>query len=289
MPISIRPVTDHFIAEFRGVDLSGPIAPAERDAIVAALHQHLVLIFPDQPLTPQQHIAFTREFGELYINEKAREKGFEFAELTMFGNLNPLGDTFTPPTKDRDLEEWHTDHCHRPVLALGSLVFARVVPREGGETWYADMHAAHDALPADLKRRIESVKAVHSGAALHDFRAAADPTIKPLSAEERAAIPEIVHPLIKTHPITGRNALYFGSKIIVRLVGMPEAEGKALVAELTAFATQDRFVYRHKWQANELIFWDNRSVLHTGTNYDKSRYTRYMQRTTILNNERAIA
>lgn len=289
MPFDIVPLTDRFVAELRGVDLSKPLAPSDRDTIVSALHRHLVLVFPDQPLTPQEHIALSREFGDLYVNPQAREKGFEFEELSMFGNLNPLGDTFTPPTTDRDLEEWHTDHSHRPIQAMGSMLFARVVPAEGGETWFADMYAAYEALPADLKRRIESVKAVHTAAALHDFRVANDPAVKPLTPEQRAAIPEIVHPLIKKHPITGRNALYFGNKIVGRLEGLPPAEGKALLEELTAFATQDRFVYRHKWRANELVFWDNRAVIHTGTNYDKSRYSRYMQRTTILNTEKAIA
>lgn len=289
MTVKIRPVTDQFVAEVRGIDLSKPLVPGDRASIVAALHAHRVLVFPDQPLTPEQHIAFSREFGDLYINPKAREKGFEYAELTMFGNLNPLGNTFTPPTKNRELEEWHTDHSHRPIQAMGSMLFGRVVPPEGGETWFADMYAAQEALPEDLRRKLDGKKAVHSAAALHDFRAASDPTVKPLTAEERAAIPEIAHPFIKVHPVTGRKSLYFGNQIVARVEGMSAAEGKALINELTAFATQDRFVYRHKWSVNDLVFWDNRAVMHTGTNYDKSRFTRYMQRTTILDTERAIA
>jgi alpha-ketoglutarate-dependent taurine dioxygenase len=282
MTLAITPLTDHFVARVEGVDLSAPLAPATVRAVHDALHTHHVLVFPGQTLTPEQHIAMTAQFGTLFRDQRAVERGDAHPELMVIGNLNPLGDTFVPPSNDLDFEEWHSDHSHREIPARSSMLYARAVPETGGETWFTNMHAAYDALPPELRERVEQLRAVHSGAALHDWRVGNDPAIKPLTPERRAEIPSFARPMVLTHPVTGRKALYFGSKIVASIEGLDAAEARSLLRDLSAHIAEPRFVYKHKWAVGELVFWDNRSVAHTGTTYDKSRYARLMQRTTLL-------
>jgi taurine dioxygenase len=287
MPLSATPLAPPLGARIEPIDLREPLSEDQFAEIVAALHRYHVLVFPGQDLPPEAHVAFSARFGELHVDDETPSRGNPY--MTIFGNVDPLGDAFTPPSNALDLQEWHSDHSHRPIQAMGSMLYGRVVPDIGGETWFANMHLAFDALPGDLRRRIEGRSAVHTAAALVDYRAAVDPTAKPLTQEDRAAIPEVIHPLVKIHPITFRPALYFGSQIVDRIVGLSKAESRALILDLTAHVTQDRFVYRHKWTKGDLVFWDNRSVAHTGTNYDRRRYGRLMQRTTILNTAAALA
>ncbi len=289
MVLSIAPLSPVMAARIEGVDLRNALSDDLFDEIVAAFHRYHVLVFPDQDLSPEAHVAFSARFGELHVSEEKKASGDANPYFTIFGNVDPLGDAFTPPSNAIDLQEWHSDHSHRPIQAMGSMLYGRVVPDVGGETWFANMHLAFDELPGDLRRRIDGRLAVHSAAALIDYRAAVDPDAKPLSAERRATIPGMVHPLVKIHPITGRKALYFGSQIVDRIVGLTKEQSRALIGDLTAHVAQDKFVYPHKWTKGDLVFWDNRSVAHTGTNYDRRRYGRLMQRTTILNTAAARA
>ncbi len=289
MRLTVTPLSPVVAARVEPVDLREAVSDELFQEIVAAFHRHHVLVFPAQDLSPEAHVAFSARFGELHVSEEKMAAGDANPYFTVFGNVDPLGDAFTPPSNALDLQEWHSDHSHRPVQAMGSMLYGRVVPDVGGGTWFANMHAAFDELPDELRRRIEGCMAVHTAAALIDFRASVDPQAKPLSAERRAAIPETVHPLVKIHPATSRPALYSGSQIIDRILGLSKAASRALIDELTAHVTQDRFVYRHRWATGDLVFWDNRSVAHTGTNYDRRRYGRLMQRTTILNTAAARA
>jgi alpha-ketoglutarate-dependent taurine dioxygenase len=288
MSLHIMPLSSALAASVQPVDLCSPLPDTQFRRIKAAFHRYHVLVFPNQDLTEEAHVAFSARFGELYISE---EKKTDEANpyLTVFGNVDPVGDAFTPPSNALELQEWHSDHSHRPIQAMGSMLYGRVVPDIGGETWFANMHAAFDQLPDDLRRRIDGRMAVHTGAALLAYRAAVDPNAKPNSEERRAAIAEIVHPLVKIHPITGRSALYFGSQVVDRIVGLTKEASRALIDDLTAHIAQDKFVYRHQWTKGDLLFWDNRSVAHTGTNYDRSQYGRLMQRTTILDTATARA
>jgi alpha-ketoglutarate-dependent taurine dioxygenase len=281
--LTVTPLSPVLAARLEPIDLGDSVSDELFQQILDAFHRYHVLVFPGQDLSPEAHVAFSARFGELHASEEKTASGDAGSYFTVFGNVDPLGDAFTPPRDALDLQEWHSDHSHRPVQAMASMLYGRVVPDVGGETWFANLHAAFDALPDALRHRIEGRMAVHTGAALVDFRASVDPQAKPLSAERRAAFPEIVHPLVKIHPVSLRPALYFGSQIVDRIVGLSKAESRALIDELTAHVAQDRFVYRHKWEKGDLVFWDNRSVAHTGTNYDRRRYGRLMQRTTILN------
>lgn len=286
MALTTTKLTSTFAARVQGLDIRERMSNDDLAGIIAALHRYHVLVFPQQDLTPEAHVAFSARFGELHQDSSVAGKSEYF---TIVGNVDPMGDAFTPPANSLDLQEWHSDHSHRPIQALASALYGRVVPDEGGETWFANMHAAFDALPDELRRRIVGREAVHTAAALMDFRAEVDPEAKTLTLEERAAFPEIVHSLTKVHPVTQRPALYFGTKIVDRIVGLSKAESRQLIDDLAAHATDDAFVYRHEWERGDLVFWDNRSVVHTGTSYDRSRYGRLMQRTTILDTAAAAA
>ena len=286
MAMTTLPLSPTFGARVEGVDISQPLSDQDLAEIVAALHKSYVLVFPRQDLTPEAHVAFSARFGELHKDDETPGKS---AYFTIFGNVDPMGDAFTPPSNALEVHEWHSDHSHRPIQALASMLYGRVVPDQGGETWFSNMHTALDELPDDLRRRIEGRHAVHTAAALVDFRVEVDPLAKPLTDAERAAIPEVVHPLVKIHPVTKRPALFFGNQIVDRILGMSKSESRQLLQDLTAHVAQDRFVYRHKWDRGDLVFWDNRSVAHTGTSYDRSRYGRLMQRTTILDTIAAVA
>ena len=150
MPFDIVPKHKLFAAEIRGLDLREPIPDAEFDGIRKAIHKYAVLIFPDQDLTPEHHIAFSKQFGEIHFDKKSVAKGQQYGELTVFGNINPLGDIFTPPDVTADLEEWHSDYSHRPTAALVSMLYGRVVPDVGADTLYASMTAAYKELPPEL-------------------------------------------------------------------------------------------------------------------------------------------
>ncbi len=282
MSFEIVPKHELFAAEIRGLDLRKPVPDAIFDNIREAIYRYAVLIFPDQDLTPPDHIAFSKLFGELHFDKKSVAKGQEYGELTVFGNMNPLGDTFTPPDVTADLEEWHSDHSHRPTPALVSMLYGCVVPDEGADTMYALMTAAYKELPPDLYAKIKDRRAVHTGASLIAWRHEVDPSAPALTPELAAEIPRVERPMIKVHPKTGAQALYFGSKIMRSIVGLNDAESRALIEELTAFATQRKFVYSHKWRKGDLVLWDNRAVIHTGTHYDRRKFGRLMQRTTVL-------
>jgi alpha-ketoglutarate-dependent taurine dioxygenase len=284
MSLTVTPRHPLFAAEVRGLDVGQPVSPEDFEALKQALYQYAVLVFPDQELTPQQHIAFSQLFGELYFDQKRAAAGAEFGELMVLGNLNPEGDTFTPPTPSELLTEWHSDHSHRPTAALVSLLYGRAVPDEGADTLFALMTAAHDAAPPDLIAKIKDRVGLHSASALISWRHEVDPGAPALTQERAAGIPVIERPLTKTHTKTGKEALYFGQRVMGAVKDLPPEESKALIQELVDHATQAQFVYAHKWRKHDLVMWDNRAVIHTGTHYDRSKYARLMQRTTVLDN-----
>ncbi|MCW5730623.1 MAG: TauD/TfdA family dioxygenase, partial [Alphaproteobacteria bacterium] len=178
--------------------------------------------------------------------------------------------------------EWHSDQSYKPVPALGTLLYGVECPPVGANTEFASMYAAYEALPVAMKARIETRRGVHDYAwawrTYYKDRA-------PLTEEETRRLPPVLHPLVRAHPETGRKALYLSEGLTRTIEGMDEAEGRALVLELNDFATQPRFVYSHEWRAGDLVFWDNRCLLHRATPADAS-YRRVMQRTMVQDDGR---
>jgi alpha-ketoglutarate-dependent 2,4-dichlorophenoxyacetate dioxygenase len=282
MAITVCPVTQNFAAEIGDVDLSAPLAPTDLQAIKEAFAKYAVLIFPDQQLSQDQHLDFARHFGPLETTIALHRKDAklrvrkEFADVS---NLDPENEVWGKDSRQRMFQMgnrlWHTDSSFKRLPALASLLYARTIPTIGGHTEFADERAAYDALPEETKRRLDSLVAEHS-----IFNSRARLGFTNFSDEERQGLPPVPQVLVRTLADSGRKSLYLASHA-GRIFGMPEAEGRALIEELLAHATQRQFVYTHRWRVHDLVIWDNRCTMHRGTEFDDLRWKRDMQRATV--------
>jgi alpha-ketoglutarate-dependent 2,4-dichlorophenoxyacetate dioxygenase len=282
MSVCIRQIHPVFVGEVSGVDITRPLAPAEVAAIEAGMDRHAVLVFHDQRLTDEQQMAFSRHFGVL---EDARGGNITRPEdrrlqvgMNDVSNLGKDGRPMDRSSRQRLFNLgnmlWHSDSSFRAVPAKYSLLSARVVNPAGGNTEYADMRAAYDALDAGTRTLIEDLVCEHSlmysrgSLGLLDY-----------SEEERAMFRPVRQRLVRTHPVTGRKSLYLSSHAGA-IVGMPMPEARILLRDLTEHATQLRFVYVHTWRPWDLVMWDNRQTMHRVRRYDESQ-PRDMRRTTV--------
>jgi len=278
MGLSVRRLHPHFAAEITGVylrDLDDPTFAQLREAF----EEHSVLVFHDQHLTDDEQIAFTRRFGPLEETTRSIAQNARVApQIADLSNVDPDGNTLAADDRrmlyHKGNQLWHSDSSFKPVPALASLLSAREVPPEGGETEYASLRAAWDALPRTLQAQLEARIAVHSFAYSRGLIA---PGL--LLPEQEAALPPVRHRLVRENPVTGRKALYLGSHASF-VVGLPVDEGRRLLGELLEHATQPQFVFQHRWRAGDCVMWDNRAVLHRGRPWD-TRYRRVMHRTTV--------
>jgi alpha-ketoglutarate-dependent taurine dioxygenase len=279
--ISVHPLAPALGAEIRGVDLATPPDDASFERIRDAFHAHSVILFRDQRLTEEQHIAFSRRFGPLEIHIAKQYLLPGHPEIVVLSNVVENGRPLGIEDAGR---YWHSDLSYMQRPSLGSLLYARKVPAEGGDTLFASMVAAYDGLPAELKRRIDGLKAIHRYGDRWR-KDAADGRARPaLSDTERQATPDAIHPVVRTHPATGRKALYVTEGFTAGIVGMDEAEGRALLDELFVHSTQAAFTFRHRWRQGDLLFWDNRAVAHSATDYDPQT-VRHLHRTTVAGAE----
>jgi len=281
MALTIYPVTDDFAAEIGDVDLALPL-PAETMArIHAAFERYAVLIFPEQRLGTDQHLDFARHFGPLESTIHATRKDAKLrvrAEIADVSNLGP-GDTIWGRDERKRMFElanrmWHTDSSFRRVPARASLLYARSIPPVGGQTEFADARAAYDALPGDMKRRLQGMVAEH--AIMYSRRKLG---FDDFSAEESEALPPVPQAIVRRHPDTGRTSLYLASHA-GRIFGMEDGEARALLEQLIAHTTQRQFVYTHRWRVHDLVMWDNRCTMHRGRPFDDLRWPRDLQRAT---------
>ncbi len=282
MPITVCPVTPNFAAEIGDIDLAAPIASADIAAVKDAFAEYAVLIFPDQRLSQDQHLDFARHFGPLettialYRKDAKLRVPKEFADVS---NLDPQNEVWGKDSRQRMFQLgnrlWHTDSSFKRVPALASLLYARTIPPVGGRTEFADERAAYDALPEAMKRRLDALVAEHS-----IFTSRARLGFTNFSDEERSGLPPVPQVLVRTIPQSGRKSLYLASHA-GRIFGMGETEGRALIDELMAHATQQQFIYIHRWRVQDLVIWDNRCTMHRGTDFDDLRWKRDMQRATV--------
>ena len=282
MAITVCPVTPSFAAEIGDVDLSRQIAPPDLAAIKEAFIKYAVLIFPDQHLSQDQHLDFARHFGPLettialFRKDETLRVRKEFADVS---NLNPDNEVWGKDSRQRMFQLgnrlWHTDSSFKRLPARASLLYARSIPSIGGHTEFADERAAYDALSDDMKRRLDSLVAEHS-----IFNSRARLGFTEFSDEERQGLPPVPQVVVRTIPESGRKSLYLASHA-GRIFGMPEQDGRALIDQLVAHATQRQFVYTHRWRVHDLVIWDNRCTMHRGTEFDDLRWKRDMQRATV--------
>ena len=287
--LALRPLHPLFVAEATGVSLAEPLTAAGLAGIVAALDRYAVLVLPAQPLTDDQQIAFSRRLGPLETTIKAYRADHKprlDLHISDVSNLDENNRVLAENDRRRmnglGNRLWHTDSSFKPVPARYSLLSARTVPAEGGETEFADLRAAWDALPEPMQQRIEGLVAEHS--ILHSRGTIG---FTDFSEEERARLQPVPQTLVRTHPGSGRKTLYLASHAgAIRGMNLPEA--RLLLLDLMEHATQRPFVYRHRWRVGDLVIWDNRCTLHRARPYDLS-VPRDMHRTTVSDERSTLA
>lgn len=286
MTITINQLHPLFCAELGGVDTGAAMDDATFAEIRAALDEYSVLIFRDQSLDDARQIEFSRRFGVLEVAGKANPaKGTHFARQSNLdietGAVIPAADRRMIYQKGNYL--WHSDSSFNPVPSLCSLLSARIVPPEGGNTEFACMTAAYDALPDDVKQKLEGLVVEHS--LVYSRGTVSDAALTP---EMKAELPGAWQTMVRINPVNGRKAIYAGAHAS-HVIGWPRDEGRAFIAWLNEFATQQRFCYSHAWRPGDLVIWDNRAVLHRATAYDTVRHKRLMQRTTVRGDGPTVA
>jgi len=249
--IEIEPLTPAIGALVRGVDLARPLAPGAVRALEQALLDHLVLFFRDQELTPEQHIDFARHFGEISVPPFAPKYGTR-PELIVLDQQSPKGE---------GADEWHSDNTFMAEPPMGSILRAVELPPLGGDTCFASMYAAYEALSAPIRRLIDDLGAVHDLTKPLQKGIAAGHTTVDL-AEMQRSWPPVVHPVVRTHPKTGRRALFVNGNSTTQILGLSPRENAALLPFLIDHVRSPEFQCRFRWERNSVAFWDNRSTQH---------------------------
>ena len=273
-------------AEVLGLDLSRPLDAATARQIHDLWMEHLLLVFPNQPISDEQHIAFARNFGALEIHPSLAHRSSRNKEIYRVSNVDE-GGGIIPPTETawQYLNQswlWHTDSSFREVPSKGSILHGIEITNQGGNTRYANMYAAYEALTSEMKARIEGLWVIHD----HDFIISLSPELS--KKRDRGAyenLPPVRHPLVQVHPVTDRRSLFLSPHTMAGIDGMEPAAGRALLDELIALATEERFVYRHVWARDDIIMWDNRCTMHSVEPFDNVNIRRIMHRVTLAGEE----
>jgi taurine dioxygenase len=277
----IRPFDAPCGAEVIGLDLSRPLAEADFARIHRAHLDHHVLVFRDMAITPAQQVAFSRRFGPLQRHVLSNFALPGHPEVLVISNIKENG---RPIGLGDAGAYWHSDLSYLPRPSLGSMLHAQELPAEGGDTLFANQHRAWDTLPAALREAVEGRHAEHWYLCKYAELQRRNPWRPDLTQAQIDAVPPVAQPIVRTHPETGRRALFVSEHFTTRVLGVPEDESRALLAELFAHTTRDELVYRHRWQPGDMVFWDNRSLMHlAGGTPDHLR--RRLNRTTIEGDE----
>jgi alpha-ketoglutarate-dependent 2,4-dichlorophenoxyacetate dioxygenase len=274
MSITVKASHPDFVAEISGVNLAELLKPADRDAIEDAINRYAVVVFHDQKLTDDQQVAFARHFGPIHSSaQKARHQGIkhrlESNDIADISNLD--GDSKVMDLNSRRRLDWlanrlwHTDASFRAIPGALSMLYAHVVPPEGGDTEFADLRAAYDALPASRQKELEGLIAEHS-----IWHSRGQLSVTNYTDAEIAALPPVPQRVVRTHPGSGRKTLYVAAHAS-HVLGMPIPDGRLLLLDLIEHATQPKFVHAHSWKQGDLVIWDNRCTMHRARPFDTSQ------------------
>ena len=272
--IAIRSLSHVMGAEIIGADLSHAVSDADLAKYQDALNRYKVLVYRDQDLTKEQFLAFSRRWGPLGEHIMPGAAADDYEEINVMSNKGPDGKP-TGKHPDPTAKRWHTDRSYMPRPAMVTLLYGLEVPAVGGDTLFANGTMAYDALAPDVRTRIDKLNAIHS--VEHSRRTGG---VALATDYELKRAPPVRHPLARPHPATGRKAIYCGCHAW-KVEGLPDDEGRALLDYLIGFAIEERFQYRHKWCAHDLLMWDNRCVFHAATDYDTAKELRVMYRTVV--------
>lgn len=274
MSITVKQLHPLFVGEVSGVDLAQPLSAADHDAIEAAIDKYAVVVFHDQRLTDDQQIDFARHFGPIHSSaQKARHRGIKHRlahdEIADISNLD--GDSQVLDVNHRRRLDWlanrlwHTDASFRAVPGALSMLYAHVVPPEGGNTEFADLRAAYDDLPDATKKQLEDLVAEHS-----IWHSRGQLGVAKYTPEELASLPPVPQRVVRTHPGSKRKTLYLAAHAS-HILGMPVADGRLLLLDLVEHATQPWFVHAHSWRQGDLVIWDNRCTMHRARPFDTTQ------------------
>jgi len=279
MPITVRQLTPVFGAEITNVDLTRPMDNATFAEVENAFETYSVLVFPKQNLNDESQIAFSSRFGALETTQGHIANNFTVKQVSVISNLDPNGKLMA--ADDPRLifrlgqRNWHSDSSFKKVPAKASLLHARLLPPDGGQTQFASLRAAYDALPEARKHEIDNLAAIH-----HYAYSRRNTGIQLTNEAEDRRFPPVAQAMVRTNPVNGRKALYIGSHAS-HIRDMPEDESRVLLAELLEFATSAAFTYMHHWQAGDLVMYDNRAALHRARPYAITEHPRILHRTTV--------
>jgi len=275
MSIKVTPVRpDSFVCEIAGIDLAQKLNAADRDVIEAAINRYAVVVFHGQKLSDGQQIEFAGHFGPIHSSaQRARHRSIkhrlERSEIADISNLDGDGKVLEVDARRRldwlANRLWHTDASFRAVPGALSMLYAHVIPDQGGDTEFADLRAAYDALPAKTKTQLEGMVAIHS---IWHSRGQLDVT--KYTPEELASLPPVPQRVVRTHPGSRRKTLYIAAHAS-HIEGMPVPDGRLLLMELMEHATQQQFVQTHRWHQGDLVIWDNRCTMHRARPFDTTK------------------
>lgn len=272
----IRPLSPAFGAEIVGVNLTQSVGDKLYARIRQAFLDRQLLLFRDQDLSPANQVALARHFGEVQVHVMNQYHADGFPELYFLSNLDEHGvPSGTHP--DRGTLAWHTDGSWRRVTGQATFLYAVEVPAEGGETQFCDMYGAYEGLSEELKKRLEGVHAIHN----LDFSRSRRHAEDPMTEAQKQQVPPVDHPVIRTHPETGRKCIFLGDHAEA-IEDLDYEEGRRLVEEINALAIRPELTYCHRWHPRDLVIWDNRCLMHRSTPYDAAGERRVMRRCTIL-------
>ncbi|MFF4933285.1 TauD/TfdA dioxygenase family protein [Streptomyces griseofuscus] len=279
MDLSLRPLDESGFGAVVDADLA---TDAERLApqLAAALHRHRLLIVPRQHLTHADLLTVASCFGTVDTSVDRRYAVGGFPGLTVISNIVEDGEHIGVYDGDNE-EEWHADNSFKPQLTSATMLYSVITPQRGGETRFADATRAYTGLAPAVRQRIESMRAVHSIERLGALQSQASGGQSSIAAGSLAASPEVVHPLVLTHPVTGARSLLLGSMVISGISTLAEQESRALMEELLEHTTSAPYVYSHRWEQGDLVVWDNLATLHTASPCDSSRHRRLLYRAAV--------
>ena len=274
MIITVTPTHPEFVAEIGGVDVARPLKPTDRQTIEDAINRYAVVVFRGQTLDDERQVAFAGNFGPiessaLKLRHRDIKHRIESSQVADISNLDGDGNVMKPDARRRldglANRLWHTDASFRAVPGALSMLYAHVIPEQGGDTEFADMRAAYDALPEAKKKELEGLVAEHS-----IWRSREQLGVVQYTDEERASLPPVPQRVVRTHPGSHRKTLYLAAHAS-HILGLPVADGRLIILDLIEHATQPRFVHAHRWAKGDLVIWDNRCTMHRARPFDTTK------------------
>jgi len=276
-PFDVKPLSPVLGCEITGITLQDAVSPKLFAKVYEAFLDYELILFRDVDLPPATQVAFAKNFGEVNIHVLSQYHGYGHPEIYMLTNKDADG---RPSGKhpDRGTLYWHTDGSWKERTGQATMMYSEELPPpgKGGETQFADMYRGYELLPEGMRKTVEGRRAIHNFTFSRQRRHGEDP----LTARQSAEVPPVAHPIVRTHPETGRKAIFLGDHAEY-IEGMPYDEGRALIEQINVLTTPPDNVYSHVWQPRECMVWDNRCTLHRATGFDESKYIRVMRRCTI--------